>query len=79
MYDEDIKRKVLSTSNIDDKILNETIAIIEMEEMAARSMSDLSLSSFQAGSTSYKKQFLPTDKRLQVKGRCLSCNLEFLI
>ena len=79
MYDEDIKRKVLSTSNIDDKTLNETIAIIEMEEMAARSMADLSLSSVQAGSTSYKKQILPTDKRLQVKGKCLSCNLEFFI
>ena len=38
MYDDDIKRKVLSTIDIDNKSLNETVAIIETEEMAFRSM-----------------------------------------
>ena len=77
MYDEEIKRKVLSTSKIDDKTLNETIAIIETEEMASRSMSDISLPN-QAGSTSYKKQISANDKRLQVKGKCISCDGDFL-
>ena len=35
IHDEEIKRKVLSADSIDDKTLNETIALIEMEEMAS--------------------------------------------
>ena len=38
MYDDDIKRKVLSTTGIDTKSLNDTIALVETEEMASRSM-----------------------------------------
>ena len=79
MHDEEIKRKVLSADSIDDKTLNETIALIEMEEMASRSMSDLSLSSNQAGSTNFKRQISANDKRLQVKGKCLACNGDFFI
>ena len=55
MCDNEIKRKVLSTAGIDDKSLNDTIAIIEMEEMASRSMSDHSTTPTQVGSTNYKK------------------------
>jgi hypothetical protein len=54
MCDDEIKRQVLSTAGIDDKSLNDTIAIIEMEEMASRSMSDHSTTPTKAGS-SYKK------------------------
>ena len=79
MCDDEIKRKVLSTAGIDDKSLNDTIAIIEMEEMASRSMSDHSTTPTQAGSTSYKKQISPNDKRLQTKGKCATCNTDFLI
>ena len=79
MSDDEIKRKVLSTAGIDDKSLNDTIAIIEMEEMASRSMSDHSTTPTQAGSTSYKKQISPSDKRLQTKGKCATCSTDFLI
>ena len=77
MYDEEIKRKVLSTVGIDDKSLNETVGIIETEEMASRSMLVASESS-QAGATSFKKQILPSDKRLKLKGICATCRSEFL-
>ena len=60
MYDDDIKRKVLSTLDIDNKSLNETIAIIETEEMASRSMTTA-----QASATSFKKPIMPNDKCLQ--------------
>ena len=77
MYDEEIKLKVLSTVGIDDKSLNETVGIIETEEMASRSMLVASESS-QAGATSFKKQILPSDKRLKLKGICATCRSEFL-
>ena len=48
MYDDEIKRKILSTA----AILNDTIAIIEMEEMASRSMTGISLPA-QVGATSF--------------------------
>ena len=76
MYDDDIKRKVLGTVGIDDKSLNETIAIIEMEEMASRSMTGISLPA-QAGSTNFKKQISPNDSRLQLKGKCETCGADF--
>ena len=79
MCDDEIKRKVLSTAGIDDKSLNDTIAIIEMEEMASRSMSGHSTTPTQAGSTSYKKLISPNDKRLQIKGKCVTCNGDFCI
>ena len=43
MYDNEIKGKVLSTADIDNKSLNETIAIIETEKMASRSMNKTSI------------------------------------
>ena len=80
MCDDEIKRKVLSTAGIDDKSLNDTISIIETEEMASRSMSDHTNTTLnQASATSYKKQILPHDKRLQVKGKCALCSKDFLI
>ena len=78
MYDDEIRRKVLGTADIDNKSLNETIAIIETEEMASRSM-NIGATSSQAGATNMKKQILPSDKRLQLKGKCASCQGEFLI
>ena len=42
-------------------------------------MSDLSLSSNQAGSTNFKRQISANDKRLQVKGKYLACNGDFFI
>ena len=77
MYDDEIRRKVLSTASIDDKSLNETIAIIEMEEMASRSMTASTLPP-QAGSTNFKKQIMPNDNRLQMKGKCETCGTDFL-
>ena len=77
MSDDEIKRKVLSTAGIDDKSLNDTIAIIETEEMASRSMTGHNSTS-QVGSTSFKRQILPNDKRLQKKGKCATCNSDFL-
>ena len=80
MSDDEIKRKVLSTPGIDDMSLNDTIAIIEMEEMASRSMSDHPTTVLnQASSTSYKKRISSSDRRLQTKGKCASCSTEFLI
>ena len=76
MYGDEIKRKVLGTIDIDDKSLNETIAIIETEEMASRSMITATTMS-QVGATSYKRQILPNDKRLQLKGKCATCQMEF--
>ena len=43
MYDDEIKRKILSTSDIDNKSLNETIAIIDTEKMASHSMNKRSI------------------------------------
>ena len=77
MCDDEIKRKVLSTDGIDDKSLNDTIAIIETEEMASRSMTGITIPS-QVGSTSFKKQILPNDSRLQMKGKCGICSSDFL-
>ena len=77
--DDEIKRKALSTAGIYDNSLNDTIAIIEMEEMASRSMSDHSTIPTQAGSTSYKKQISSNDKRLQTKGKCAICNMDSLM
>ena len=76
MYDDEIRRKVLSTAAIDEKSLNETIAIIEMEEMASRSMTARTLPA-QAGSTNFKKQMMPNDSRLQMKGKCKTCGTDF--
>ena len=76
MYDDEIKRKVLSTAGIDDKSLNDTIAIIETEEMASRSMTGLTMPA-QVGSTNFKKQILPNDSRLQLKGKCETCGSDF--
>jgi len=73
MFDEEIKRKVLSEQGIDDKTLNETIAIIEREEMALRSMTTPS----QAGAVTSRKTISSNDSRLQIKGVCESCKLEF--
>ena len=77
MSDDEIKRKVLSTAGIDDKSLNDTISIIETEEMASRSMTNHTTTS-QLGSTSFKKQIPPNDKRLQTKAKCATCNSDFL-
>ena len=78
MYDDEIKRKVLSTANIDSKTLNETITIIETEEMALRSINaGVPSNTTHAGATTDKKQIPPTDKRLQIKGKCSSCQEEF--
>ena len=78
MYDDEIKRKVLSTANIDSKTLNETITIIETEEMALRSINaGVPSNTTHAGATTDKKQISPTDKRLQIKGKCSSCQEEF--
>ena len=76
MFDEEIKRKVLSTAGIDAKSLNETIAIIETEEMASRSMTPLASS--QVGAASNNKQIPANDSRLQLKGKCEACKLDFL-
>ena len=76
MFDDDIKRKVLSTVDIDAKSLNDTIAIIETEEMASRSMTSATHS--QVGAASRRNQIPPDDSRLQLKGKCESCKLEFL-
>ena len=46
--------------------------------MASRSM-NIGATSSQAGATNMKKQILPSDKRLQLKGKCASCQGEFLI
>ena len=35
MYDNEIKRNIVSATEIDDKLLNDTIALIETEEMAS--------------------------------------------
>ena len=75
MFDDDIKRKVLSTVDIDAKSLNDTIAIIETEEMASRSMTSATHS--QVGAASRRNQIPPDDSRLQLKGKCESCKLEF--
>ena len=53
MSDDEIKRKVLGAVGIDEKSLNDTIAFIETEEMAARSMTNL-ITSSQIGSTTFK-------------------------
>ena len=75
MFDEEIKRKVLGTADIDTKSLNATIAIIETEEMASRSMTPLATP--QVGATSCGKQILGDDMRLKLKGKCESCKLDF--
>lgn len=75
VFDDDIKRKVLSTPGIDAKSLNDTIAIIETEEMASRSMDTTPKS--QAGAASSKLRIPSNDSRLQVKGSCESANLSF--
>ena len=36
--DEEIKKEVLGTENLDEKTLNETVALIETKEIAARSL-----------------------------------------
>ena len=78
MYDDEIKCKVLSTAGIDEKSLNDTIAIIETEEMASRSMTAVNTTPSQIGATSFKKQILPSDKRLHMKGKCATCSSDFL-
>ena len=45
--------------------------------MASRSMITATTMS-QVGATSYKRQILPNDKRLQLKGKCATCQMEFL-
>ncbi len=76
MYDDDIKRKALSTVGVDNKSLNDTIANVETEEMASRSMTGQTTSSV-ASATSYKKVIPPSDKRLQTKGKCVQCDSSF--
>ena len=77
MYDDDIKRKVLSTIDIDSKSLNERIAIIETKEIVSRSMITATTMS-QVGATNYKRQILPNDKSLQLKSKCATCQMDFL-
>ena len=45
--------------------------------MASRSMIT-AITMSQVGATSYKRQILPNDKRLQLKGKCATCQMEFL-
>ena len=79
LCDEEVRREVLGTANVDIKSLDETIALVEAKEIAMRS---LAARSDQAGGLSVLKKtksVTQSDKRLLVKGPCEKCKVEFLI
>ena len=56
IVDENIKKDILSNSDLDDKTLNATISLIETNEMATRAMmSTVSSSSTLAANSGYRK------------------------
>ena len=77
MYDDETKRKVLSTSDLDTKSLNETITIIETEEKALRSMSGLAMALPDvAGAASHKN--LPSSVNWQEIAKFIICQIDFI-
>ena len=82
MSDDDIKKDVLGTDDLDGKTLNETIAIIETKEMAARSISGAIAPPLDNASAAYSQRtpvkITANDKRLSQKGKCETCKGEFL-
>ena len=76
MYDDEIKRKVLSNTDLDKKSLNDTIKIIETEEKALRSMGGLATAPpDMAGSASHNKPF--SSVNLLEKAKCQGCQTDF--
>ena len=74
IVDDDIKKDVLSYSDLDDKTLNDTISLIESKEMAVRAMSakvndHLSL----AAATGYK-QSSSMQEKLSMTTSCRNCS-----
>ena len=73
IVDDDIKKDVLSYSDLDNKTLNDTISLIDCKEMAVRAMSakinDLTL----AAATGYK-QSSSMQEKLSMKTSCRNCS-----
>ena len=81
LHDVDIRREVLGVTDLDDKTLAETIGLIEAKETAMRSMSGRASGGEGAGAamSSYKrlKKIQTSDKRLQLTGKCETCDSVF--
>ena len=79
LYDDEIRLQVLGVVDLDDKSLQDTVAIIEGKETALRSMSGRSTNSGSAAISSYgrQKKIAASDTRLQLTGPCETCGKSF--
>lgn len=83
LAEEDIKKDVLGSQDLDDKSLNKTISVIENKEMAVRALSNSLTSPISTGSSlsaiANDKKHLTAEvqKKLSMKGSCKVCNKHF--
>ena len=75
--DDDIKRDILSHSDIDAKSLNDTVSLIEGKEMAVRAMS-AKVSEHLSAVAFNKPTSSDTQEKLTMKTTCKTCNREML-
>ena len=75
LADAEIKRDILGTTGLDDKSLDDTVALVESKEIANRSMGGSGETSNAA--TSYQKAKV-NETKLKIKIKCCECTKEFL-
>ena len=74
LADAEIKRDILGTTDLDDKSLDDTVALVESKEIANRSMGGPG--EINNAATSYQK-VKANDSRLKIKIKCSDCGKEF--
>ena len=77
IVDDDIKKDILSYTDLDSRSLNDTIALVESKEMAVRAMTSKvgSENSVAAASNSQKTSTVKsTQEKLAIKWKCRNCD-----
>ena len=69
LADEDVKKDILSTTDIDDKTLADTVFLIDSKEIAARAM----MATPTVAVSSYKKSKKPPQGDQTIKIKCTDC------
>ena len=69
LADEDVKKDILSTTDIDDKTLADTVSLIDSKEIAARAM----MATPTVAVSSYKKSKKPPQGDQTIKIKCTDC------
>ena len=69
LADEDVKKDILSTTDIDDKTLADTVSLIDSKEIATRAM----MATPTVAVSSYKKSKKPLQADQTIKIKCTDC------